>query len=456
LTEALFLLGIIRFISDSGKFVQTSLMNLSYSSKLTSTFQAFFLGLFLFLFSNFLFLKYLTAHLNLPWIAAVKCFGIFYSVVYLGFQFLRVRSISQKIQTFKKSLAQITNAEKTLFFVGIIMLALVSLLYVYENDALEYFGISRQIIADNSLENYPPTVSDWEDSLYAPSTHPPYFHIFMSLFAPSIGSWIGLRLILLLMSLGMVLVLLRRDQYVMGFLVALSLPILIFGIQGLSIESFRLPFFASGLILILKQSADERFIRDFLRNTLGLAMMISTHSLGLLMSSLTIAACFIVLRNFRTLTIQICGLIFSIACVAPQYISNTIQFGSPVQDSSPILDLPQIAFYDDLRTRRQISTFNDMLINGSMRPLIDFSLFGFVFAVGVLLSLRFVWKNPSSLDQNPLLSVSALIVLLFVFLQMTSSLLGVELLVKNVRYALSIFPCLLVVILEHLKPRNHE
>ena len=456
MTEVFFLLGVARFIADSGRFVQTSLLKLRYTSRITSVFQSFFLGLFLFLFANFLSLKYLSAHMNFSWIEAVRYFGVFYSVVFLGLQLFKIRGIPNNLRNFKNVCVQITNTEKILVFFGFFVLVLVSLLYVYENDALEYYGISLQIIADNSLVNYPPTTTDWKDSLYAPSTHPPYFHIFMSIFVPSTGSWIGIRLILLLMSMGMVLVLLHRDQYVMGFLIAISLPILIFGIQGLSIESFRLPFFASGLILMIKKNTNQGLIPDFFRNTLGLAMMISTHSLGLLMSSLTIAACFIVLKNLRTLTLQVCGLIFSIACVAPQYISNTLQFGSPVQDSSPILDLPQIAFYEDLKIRRQISTLSDMLINGSVRPLIDFSLFGFVFAVGLLLSLRFVWKNSRSLDQNPLASVSAVIVLLFVALQITSSLFGIELLVKNVRYALSIFPCVLVVILDQLKPRIYE
>jgi hypothetical protein len=434
--------------------MQANILKLHYKSSTTSTFQAFFLGMFLFLFFNFLFLKYVTTHFNFSWNEAIRFFGVFYSIFFLALQLYRFREILGKVKSLKKMIAEFTNNERILFFVGLIVLVSVSLLYVYENDALEYFGISRQIIYDNSLENYPPITTSWDRSLYAPSTHPPYFHIFFSLFAPSNGSWIGLRFILLLMTLGMVLVLLHRDQYVLGILIVLSLPIYIFGIQGLSIETFRLPLFASGLILILKQSLPDRLMSNFLRNSLGLAMMISTHSLGLLMSLLTIVACLIVFKNLRMLILQVIGLILSVAFVAPQYILNTLKFGSPVQDSSPILDLPLIAFYDDLRTRRQISTFSDMLINGSIRPFIDFSLFGFVFTVGLLLSLNFVLRNYRSLEGNPLLSVCAIIVLLFVFLQIASSILGVELLVKNVRYALSIFPCLLVVIVEHLRVKK--
>jgi hypothetical protein len=164
----------------------------------------------------------------------------------------------------------------------------------------------------------------------------------------------------------------------------------------------------------------------------------------------------VVFREIRTTTIHALALLASIACVAPQYIYNTLRFGSPIQDSSPILDLPQIAFYEDLKIRRQISTLPDMLINGSLRPILDYSLFGFIFTAGLTLSLMHLLKNFRILSQTPLLSISATIIVLFTLLQIGSGIFGIELLVKNVRYGLSIFPCILFVLVEKMKLKIDE
>jgi hypothetical protein len=159
------------------------------------------------------------------------------------------------------------------------------------------------------------------------------------------------------------------------------------------------------------------------------------------------------MRDFRKLLLSLIALLGSIVFVAPQYIANTIRYGTPVQDSSPILDLDKIAFFEDLKIRRQISTLSEVLVNGSFRPMIDFSLFGFAFAIGTLLSFIFVFRNLKSLNKTPLVSISALLVIMFTLLQFFSSVAGIELLIKNVRYALSIFPCILVVVANQLKQR---
>jgi len=452
----LFFIGALRLIFVSGNFIQSKFLRINYSSRITGFFQTFFVGLFAFVYLNFLVLEYFTLYFNLLWFEALRVIIIVYAIGTILYQMSRIKRSRDGYINFRVFLSGFTKLEKIFVFLVAIIWVMVSTLYVYENDALEYFAISREILSYNSLESYPPIRTDWKNSLYAPSTHPPFFHILMALFAPNADFLIGLRLILLIMCVGMVLILLNRNQFAYGFLVVASLPILIFGIQGLSIESFRLPFFASGLLIMIQGNYTDKFFIQFPRAFFGLAMMISTHSLGLLMGLLSIAAIYIVFRQVRTLLIHFTGLFFSILFFAPQYISNTIKFGSPVQDSSPILDLPGIAFYEDLKIRRQISTIPDMLVNGSLRPLIDFSLFGFVFAVGLLISLTFISKNYRMLSRTPLLSVSAVIVILFTTLQIGSSVLGLELLVKNVRYAVSIFPCVLILIVERMKPKFHE
>ena len=454
--ELLFFIGAIRLILISGNVVQSRFLKLEYESNVTECIQSFFVGLFLFLFINFLALQYFSDYLRLPWFEIFQAFVIIYLIGSSIFQIrhtVRLRNTAKRFKTFALSLS---NSEKLLILFILFFWFMVSLLYVYENDALEYFGISRQILSDDSLKSYPPIRTNWTESLYAPSTHPPYFHILFALFAPSYGSLIGLRLILLCMCVGMVLILLDRSHYNHGFLVATSLPILIFGIQGLSIESFRLPFFASGLVILLQSKRNVEFYRLFMRSSLSFGMMISTHSLGLLMSLLSLFAMLVVFREIRTSTIHALALLASIACVAPQYIYNTLRFGSPIQDSSPILDLPQIAFYEDLKIRRQISTLPDMLINGSLRPILDYSLFGFIFTAGLTLSLMHLLKNFRILSQTPLLSISATIIVLFTLLQIGSSIFGIELLVKNVRYGLSIFPCILFVLVEKMKLKIDE
>ena len=329
-------------------------------------------------------------------------------------------------------------------------------MYVYENDALEYIGIAQNLQLNDSLDDYPPIKTSWLESLYAPSTHPPYFHIFLALFTSSSENIVGLRFLLIAMFVGMTIVLLDRCQYKYGLLIICSVPIIVFGVQGLSVEIFRLPFFASGLVLFLHSTPSTKDLNQYFRYLFALSMTVATHSLGLLMGILVLFVTFLVMKDSRKLLLSLIAFISSIVFVAPQYISNTIRFGTPVQDSSPILDLTQIAFFEDLEIRRQISTLNQVLVNGSFRPMIDFSLFGFAFAIGTLLSFIFVIKNFKSLQNTPLVSISALLVIMFTLLQFFSSVAGIELLIKNVRYALSIFPCILVVVANRVKQRINE
>ncbi len=85
----------------------------------------------------------------------------------------------------KKNLVRVAfeNWKKNQRF-GVILFASILFLFVgffplYENDTLEYFGVARQI-QEFGLTNYPPINTTAAESIYAPSTHPPYFHLFIS------------------------------------------------------------------------------------------------------------------------------------------------------------------------------------------------------------------------------------------------------------------------------------
>jgi hypothetical protein len=146
----------------------------------------------------------------------------------------------------------------------------------------------------------------------------------------------------------------------------------------------------------------------------------------------------------------------SLLCTSPQYFLNLVAFGSPFQDSTPILDKPSIRFYEDLLIRRELGSLSDFLINGSLRPAIDFTLFGFTFLLGITISLGYLFKERKNLEQQPLASMSAVIILLFTALQVLTGLIEQELLIKNVRYALSIFPLIVVVITHELRSLQDE
>ena len=281
------------------------------------------------------------------------------------------------------------------------------------------------------------------------------YNIFLAIFAPSASSFMALRFILLFMSIAMILLLLKPSDYRYGALIFLSVPILVFGIQGLSIESFRLPLFSGGIFLLLWDKSDEWSLRSFIRHLIAFAMITAPHSLGLLLGLLTLCSLFIVNKSIRHSFFQILAFLFSILVFTPQYIINLVKFGTPVQDSTPVLDSPVIAFYSDLRIRRELDSTYGIFVNGALRPFTDFGLFGFIFLIGFVLAIIFLLKERSNLREFQLQSISALIVFMFMALQVISALLGYELLIKNVRYALSIFPCLLVIIAHELGKKQN-
>jgi hypothetical protein len=454
--EFFYLIGVVHFAFLMGSYVQTTLLKVQYSTTLIDRTQKIFLGIFIFLFLNFLYLEYLSVYLNLPWFYGLKIVFALYTLFLFILHFKRIKRFDSIMKSLINSYSWLSRSEKLISLFIVAIWIIVSFVYVYENDALEYIGIAQILQQNNSLVGYPPIETSWLESLYAPSTHPPYFHIFLALFTSGSENIVGLRFLLIGLFVGMAIVLLDRRQYTYGLLIICGVPLIIFGIQGLSVEIFRLPFFASGLVLFLYSKPFTKALYQCYRYIFALAMMISTHSLGLLMGVLVLSTSFLVMRDFRKLLLSLIAFLVSIVLVAPQYIANTIRFGTPVQDSSPILDLAQIAFFEDLKIRRQISTFSEVLVNGSFRPMIDFSLFGFAFAIGTLLSFIFVFRNLKSLNRTPLVSISALLVITFTLLQFFSSIAGIELLIKNVRYALSIFPCILVVVTNQLKQRVYE
>lgn len=454
--EFCYLIGVVHFAFLMGSIVQTRLLSVQYSTTLIDLTQRMFLGLFIFIFLNFIYLEYLSIYLNLPWFYGLKIIFSLYALILSIIYLKRRKGFKSFSKGLTNPLSSFSRSEKLAILLIVVIWIIVSFMYVYENDALEYIGIAQILQLNDSLDDYPPIETSWLKSLYAPSTHPPYFHIFLALFIPGSENLVVLRFLLIGMFVGMTIVLLDRRQYKYGVLIICTVPLIVFGIQGLSVEIFRLPFFASGLVLFLYSKPLTKDFKQYFRYIFALAMMVATHSLGLLMGILVLFVTFLVMRDFRKLLLSLIALISSIVFVAPQYIANTIRFGTPVQDSSPILDLTQIAFFEDLKIRRQISTLSQVLVNGSFRPMIDFSLFGFTFAIGTLLSFIFVFKNFKCLQKTPLVSISALLVIVFTLLQFFSSIAGIELLIKNVRYALSIFPCILVVIANRLKQRLHE
>jgi hypothetical protein len=447
--------GAVAFVCSLGGFVVNSVFRSGEVRKRVLLAHGFVVGLFLFLFVNFVYLFYVSRFFSFNWFSfqrnLLSVFAIFFA-----FKMLRYIKNDRKIIKYYLRIPFSLSKIELLFVIFLVILFLfIAILPLFENDSLEYFAISRYIVADNSLSSYPPLESTWLDSLYAPSTHPPFFHLLFAVFVDTSGNLFFLKLILFVGFLAMISILVGDKNFGYGFLVAISTPLFMFSIQSLNIELFRFSLFASGLALIVSNNIEEFSFRFFLRLFLGFGLILSPHSLGLLMAFLVFVSINLFWKNWKYFSFSLVIFMISFCVVTPQYLLNTLTFGFPIQDSSPIMSLAQIDFERDLRFRRELLSLGDMLVNGAFRSLMDFALFGLVFLLGLILSCMYFVQNGLSRRGDLIVSVSSLVIIFFTIVELISGLLGVDLLIKNVRYATSILPCIIVVIVAKLSERKH-
>ncbi|MGE0516314.1 MAG: hypothetical protein AB7E81_03500 [Hyphomicrobiaceae bacterium] len=314
-----------------------------------------------------------------------------------------------------------------------------------ENDALEYMAVARHIYESRSLAVYPVLHSSAE-GLFAPSSHPPAYHMYIVWGYVWLGTFnfAPARLLAFYNLAGMFALLScalwNHSQRVkcMAFLLLLSVPLYVSMLVGYHIDPLRLVAFSASAIAVAQIIDRPNYSQAVLSGViLGLAAF--AHSIGVLawvfggISWLMLGPA----DRFRNLKIPLIICAVAVVVGGAQFAKNMAIYGVPLQDSAPVWEMPELEFTKDLKYRRDLIEPFDRLILGVFRGLAEFPLFGLSFWL-MLPAFYLIWKERRLATTFQL--VAMLWISLYFAVAGSTALMGSDLVIKNARYVMTLSP----------------
>ncbi len=343
------------------------------------------------------------------------------------------------------------------------------------SDPLEYASLSEVIYQDRSMEHYPLAPSN-EQGFYARSSHPPAFHmmiVYSYIWQGGGGSSRLLRLIEFHYLFAFVALLAlttfkamppgksRNMAVALSLLFTMSVPFYVSLVTAFHIDPIRIPLFLTGMVFVAalleregaweKQADREKglslkdgrlFSSPVILTGISVGFGMFAHSIGILLLPFAQGAYFITTHSTFWRRCAICT-VFGLTALfvgSGQYVQNTIEFGVPFHDSEPIWELPQVDHKTDVRYRRDLVDVRQRVHNGLLAWIFKNGVFGGLHTLAVL-SLLFFWR---SIWANRYGRVMLLGAIQFYAIAVITMSLSVDIVIKNIRYMLTLMPFLVV------------
>jgi hypothetical protein len=345
---------------------------------------------------------------------------------------------------------------------------------VMANDPLEYFSVARVIYETKALSGvYPLVDTSLSNGFYAPWTHPPGFvlQLVLGFLMQGTAEYAGAAKVLnaYVFAAFMALVYVWAGGGVRwrGLVAALFLPLtplLFHEVYEIHIDVVRIGIWTAAFLLLPTWFRSLR-LRDSLALgvVVGLAMFV--HSIGLLFWALFLGLV-LVLRTGRPATVLVQSAVAVLAAllvVLPDYLQNLALYGRVIGDSTPLWEIEELKLPEFVYEQRGLITVGDRIRNGVL-AVFGPTYFGRAQLLALLLIVAFIgvaiWRTGGRIPRmigrfrRPLdLNVWMLAFLGFIGVLVLSALLGIELVIKNQRYLMTmagLAPILLVAIADFL------
>ena len=332
-----------------------------------------------------------------------------------------------------------------------------------QNDALEYATVARLLFETRELTDYPALdPSRGSSGFFGPWTHPPLYTVlgYLAYIAQGHADFPGLmRLVSPWFFLaGAFLVYstcLTLSPLAAGFaaLLYLSAPLALLGSGSAAIDSLPM----AGIVMVLACLAfleNRSLARPAL---LGLAVGLSlwTHSQTILFIPLALIAMVVVDGLGRPADlVRRMGCFFLVVAVlaAWPYGRNVMLFGSMVSDNPAVFAMPELDWTGYFANARGLESWPERIQYGIFKGWSNVDSYGLVFwgmiaGMGlVLFSTRLsVWRDGLLGRGMPrgyrLYGAVFAVVIVYYAGVVLSTLLGIDLMIKNDRYLLVILPC---------------
>ncbi len=337
-----------------------------------------------------------------------------------------------------------------------------------QNDALEYATVGRLLFAERTLEAYPALNSaSIASGFYGPWTHPPLYVslIYLSSAIQGHTNAPGLmRLIapwfLLCATAGVVaLGTLRRPNVgLFAGVLFISTPLLFLGADSSLIDA--LPVAGMVLLLILLSGLSPMGWASGAWLGLGLGLSLWSHSQAILYIPL-LGACLLLIGGVRRW--RVWGRDFAVAVAVAlviagwPYLKNVAIFGSPISDNPPVFALPGLDWQGYFRFARGLDTWPAIVQYGIFKGWFSLESYGVNFWL-MTVGLCIFWSQTvrgnffaairNGIHREPpsvaIVWLAAGLTAAYLAGVVLSTLLGIDLMIRNDRYLLVIMPAVAI------------
>jgi hypothetical protein len=329
----------------------------------------------------------------------------------------------------------------------------------YSNDPLEYMSTARLIVGKMALTGvYPPIDTAITNGLYGPWTHPPGFVLLMSWAQMLQGDFhnagaIKFIDVYFLASGAFLIFVFAGGALNFRGMIAAALymltPLLLTQAFEHHVDISRIGLWTGGFLAVTAWARNPSLPASLALGVLfGLGWFV--HSIGLLALPLFLVIAFIVGKGpvVKRVTGFAVAALATLAVVFADLITNYRMFGRLIGDKFALLEYQPLRIAEHLRYMRDINTPYETVMNGLLSPFTRYALAGIVpwllllVAVVIpalwLLAGRNSWRFWLRRAMRPnVLPVAAFVCVGFFGISVLSALAGSELIVKNMRYAMT-------------------
>ena len=360
----------------------------------------------------------------------------------------------------------LTAGEWTLALSLVVVVATLLIISVFlplrQNDSLEYATVARILFETRTLASYP--VLDPEQNaagFFGPWTHPPLYVAAMYLVeviqghASSPGAirliapWFAIAATAVVYSLGN---LVGRGVGLVSALFFLSTPLLFLGAGSALLDALYVAAFALLVAALIGLRVGALQHGAIVGAIAGIGLW--THSVAILFIPLGLLG-IAILRGISDLKalLQLASafIIFSLLLGGWYYYLNTVVFGSPISDNPLVFALPNLHWDDYFVIGRGLSSAMAMLQYGILKGWFVPEAFGFTYwamtvggaaavaGSGIATVVKIGAHGIQSLGGGKkVVYISVALLVTYVIGTVASVALGLDLMVKNERYLLSI------------------
>jgi hypothetical protein len=360
-------------------------------------------------------------------------------------------------------------------FIGICILLLGQLVShrlvvpIWGNDAQEYAQLSRWLVEQMSVRDYPLMDSSQTDGLMAPWSHPLGYtglQIIARLIEGGDGSRASMLISLLTPyfaasgAIAVASITSVRQPGAASFaaFILISTPIFFNLAVQSHIDITRIAAFTTAFIAVWMM-AKNRNIAFAVLAAIAAGMSQFTHSIGFLTLPLLVPLYLLMTRDSLMITARNASIlvVVSLLFVIVRLIINVQEFGVPLGDYAVVWEIEALRELEHREVVRFLYTPYDQIMGGALRAWTDLENFGYTYTlatIGVLIlviagrrqifNLPMVWQTRAWRNDHPVMSAIIVVGGFFALVFLTLAA-GSDLVVKNPRYVMTMTPLIAVI-----------